>query len=404
MVSGFGDWMATVALMALVLDLSGSATAVAGVLVLRLAPAMVAGPVAGWAARRWDGRRLMVGLDVARAAVALAIPLVAQLWWVYACAFAIELGGIVFVAARDAAVPHLVQPEELALANGLVMGSSYGTIPLGAGAFAIVAALSGTGGLAGSAALWLVFAVDAASYLVSAALLARIRILVTGVTGGPDAPPPVRFLDALRVPLVRVIGPVALVAALGLGALFSMGLVFVRDVVGAGTEDFAILVVLFGVGAALGLPILRSWRGSDLTLARWAVVTQGAVIALISVFDLVPFVFAGATAFGAATAVALAAAVAVVQSVTDDEDRMAVLTVFHAVIRGGLAGAALVTGAAADLMHRVTWPVVGSLPPARVILFCSGVVVLAATASTSWAKVREPAREDGVRLEAEPEG
>src|SRR6266536_726252 len=45
-VSSFGDWMGTVALMALVLDLTGSATAVGGILVLRLLPAGFAGPIA----------------------------------------------------------------------------------------------------------------------------------------------------------------------------------------------------------------------------------------------------------------------------------------------------------------------------------------------------------------------
>src|SRR5207245_9590851 len=59
-VSALGDWMVTVALMALVLKLTRSSTAVGGVLVLRLVPAAIAGPLAARAAARWDRRRTML--------------------------------------------------------------------------------------------------------------------------------------------------------------------------------------------------------------------------------------------------------------------------------------------------------------------------------------------------------
>src|SRR5436853_5773991 len=75
-VSALGDWMATVALMALVLDITGSSTAVAGILVLRLAPAALAGPLAARAIRRWDRRRTMVGMDGLRAGIVVLVPLV----------------------------------------------------------------------------------------------------------------------------------------------------------------------------------------------------------------------------------------------------------------------------------------------------------------------------------------
>ncbi|MDR9451847.1 MAG: hypothetical protein RI637_11575, partial [Acidimicrobiia bacterium] len=56
-VSGVGDWMATVALMALVFDITGSAAAVGGMLAIRLGPGAIAGPLAAQAARRGDRRR-----------------------------------------------------------------------------------------------------------------------------------------------------------------------------------------------------------------------------------------------------------------------------------------------------------------------------------------------------------
>src|SRR5688500_4850400 len=68
-VSGLGDWMGTVAFMALALELTGSPTAVGGVLVLRLLPAAIGGPLAARAVRSWDRRRTMLAMDAVRAGI-----------------------------------------------------------------------------------------------------------------------------------------------------------------------------------------------------------------------------------------------------------------------------------------------------------------------------------------------
>src|SRR4051794_37644612 len=79
-VSGLGDWMVTIALMALVLRLSGSSTAVGAVLLLRLLPAAAAAPFAARGVRGWDRRRTMQAADLVRVGIVVAIPLVGQLW------------------------------------------------------------------------------------------------------------------------------------------------------------------------------------------------------------------------------------------------------------------------------------------------------------------------------------
>ncbi|NED59134.1 hypothetical protein G3I24_50660, partial [Micromonospora aurantiaca] len=57
------------------------------------------------------------------------------------------------------------------------------------------------------------------------------------------------FFRALRLPVVRGVLPGVAVVALGLGALFSLGVVFVKNTLDAGAVGFGALVVLFGVGA-----------------------------------------------------------------------------------------------------------------------------------------------------------
>src|SRR5262249_59185003 len=92
-------------------------------------PAVIGGPLAARAVRTWDRRNTMLLMDLARAALIALVPLVRALWWIYVLAFVVEIASIVFLPARDASIPELVDEVDLAVANGLVLGSSYGTIP-----------------------------------------------------------------------------------------------------------------------------------------------------------------------------------------------------------------------------------------------------------------------------------
>src|SRR5690349_25077168 len=115
-VSALGDWMGTFAFMELVLRQSGSSTAVGGILALRLMPAAIGGPLAARAVGKWDRRKTMVSMDLARAAMIAIVPLVRGLWWVYLWAFMVEVGSIVFLPARDASIPDMVDDENLPIA------------------------------------------------------------------------------------------------------------------------------------------------------------------------------------------------------------------------------------------------------------------------------------------------
>jgi MFS family permease len=385
-VSAFGDWMITVAMMALVLDLSGSSTAVAGILVLRLLPTAVAGPIVTRLVRRWDQRRTMLAMDVGRAVIVVLVPWVRALWWVYIWAFSLEVGGLVFLPARDSVVPRLVRDEsQLEVANSALLASSYGLIPIGAAAFALLAAFV-PGGRTARLPMIVVFAIDAVTFLVSYMIIRGIDALRdTGDRRGTEAAHPAPddhrpFLHAFGIPLVRSLAGPAVVAAVGIGSLFSLGIVFVRNVLHATTAEFALLVALFGVGASVGLAVLRktSWHG--VRAARYAVFGQGLVIAGMSFAPTVYIAFAGAVGFGACTAVALTTSMTALQESLEGDERLAAFAVFHVLIRAGLALAAIGAGLAADLLRHIEWPLVGVVAPARIVLFGSGVVAAAAMA------------------------
>lgn len=394
-VSALGDWMVTVALLVLVLDLTGSSAAVGGMLVLRLLPAMVAGPVATRLAHRWPRRRTMIAADLARAAVVLAIPLVRAAWWVYLWAFVLEVLGLVFLPARDASVPDLAGEGDLPLANGLVLASSYGTIPLGAAAFAGLAwlepRLPGEGLLGGRPYL-LVFVVDAATFLVSYGFVRTLRELdePAGRAPAPGWTRPVggRFRDALALPLVRrILAPVGAVA-LGVGTLFSVGVVFVREVLRASETEFGALIVLFGAGALLGLGLHRLAGGrGEVATVRLTVLGQGATVALIALAPGLVVADLGAVAFGLFTSATLVGGMSLLQARLAGEALVAAFAVFHVLIRAGLSLAALGAGLAVDLAEGVWLPLLGRLGPARLVLLAAGALVVAASASVRLGEV-----------------
>ncbi|MBM3671033.1 MAG: MFS transporter [Actinobacteria bacterium] len=378
-ISSLGDWMATVAFMALTLEITDSPAAVGGILTLRLLPAALGGPLAARAIRHWDRRRTMLAMDVSRAGIVALVPLIAELWWVYLCAVLLEVASIVFLPARDASIPDLVEPEDLPVANGLVLGASYGSIPIGAALFAALTAMSFADAFDRPFAL--VFWVDAASFLVSFLFIARLHQLRAPV-GEVTTPDKVRFRDAFRIPLVRAVMPAAAAVAFGLGALFSMGIVFVRVVVDAGDVDFGVLIALFGVGAAGGLLVLRARVGHDpVRETRAGVLAIGVIVAAFSLTASIGLAFVGALLFGGAAAFTLASGMGALQSDLEGHERVLAFAAFHVVIRLALGVAAVAAGLVGEALGDADAGVIGSLEPARVVLLASGLLVLLASLS-----------------------
>ena len=171
--------------------------------------------------------------------------------------------------------------------------------------------------------------------------------------------------------------PATAAVSIGLGALFSLGIVFVRDVLGASDAQFGVLVALFGVGAVGGLGALQARSGSNLLdTTRHGVMALGLIVAAFSLAPTILLAFVGAVGFGAAAAVTLASGMGVLQSNLDGRLRVVAFAAFHAVIRSGLAAAAIGAGVAGELLDPVHWPVLGAIAPSRLVLFCSGLLIV----------------------------
>jgi MFS family permease len=108
-VSLAGTWMQTIAQSWLVLELTGSATALGTVIALQTLPTLLLGPYAGVVADRMDKRRLMIGLQAAMGVLALALGLltitgVVTIWQVYVLALLLGIDNCFENPARQSFV------------------------------------------------------------------------------------------------------------------------------------------------------------------------------------------------------------------------------------------------------------------------------------------------------------
>ena len=254
-VSQVGDWLYGVALVVYVFDQTGSPAWVAAASILRLAPYVLFGAVGGAIADRYDRRAVMIATDLGRAACMFGLAAVvlagAPVWLALLLAFASATVGTPSRPAQGAITPSLVAERDLAAANAVVGILEHTALVLGP-------ALGGLLLLAGSPAV--AFAVNGASFLVSAALVVPIRARAAAEPE-EEQPPSLgrRLADGLTA-LARS-GDAALLVVLLVAATFVYGqelvlLVLVSEqLLGTGSEGVSLLTAAVGAGglAAAGL-------------------------------------------------------------------------------------------------------------------------------------------------------
>jgi MFS family permease len=262
-ISQFGDWFNTVAVFALLLDLTGSATAVAWMMIVQFLPVAIVGPVAGVVVDRVDRRRLMIGADLVRGFLILGLLLVRerdQVWIAYVV-MSLSVGASAFFEpARTATIPNVTSTAELMPANALSSAMWSTMLAVGASLGGLVTAVAGRD---------ISFVVNAASFFASAFFINRTRYdstpapspRVAGVlalTGIPDLVEGFRYMRART----HVAALMFVKAGWGLaGGVLLLLTIFGQRVFPVGGSTAAGIGVLYGargIGAALG-PIALRW-------------------------------------------------------------------------------------------------------------------------------------------------
>ena len=168
--SELGNAFQYIALMWFALEAAGPL----GVLAVRLAdsiPALLFGFHGGMLADRIERRRTMIAADLVRGAVLIPVAIAGlvgdlPLWGLVGAAFVMTAATSYFDPAYGAMLPALVDRRNVQQANGLVRASADA---VGVGGWAVAA------GLLTFMPLSMFFAINAASYFLSASLVSRIH-------------------------------------------------------------------------------------------------------------------------------------------------------------------------------------------------------------------------------------
>ncbi len=279
-----GTGLTTVALSLLAYDLAGGgAGSVLGIaLALKMVAYVGVAPVAAAYTRRIDPKRLMVGLDLARAATIAVMPFVSAVWQVYALIFVVSACSAVFTPAFQALIP-VVLPDEDDYTQALSLSRvAYELENLLSPALAAV--------LVGLVSYHALFAGDALTFLVSAGLVAstalpagRVAVDATTRTWATISRGVRRYL---RVPELRALLALDLAVACASAMVIVNTVLFVRATLGAGEAGVGLALAAAGAGslaAALAVPgLLRRRADRTVMLVGGALLPLGLVAAAVA--------------------------------------------------------------------------------------------------------------------------
>ncbi len=262
-ISQLGDWFNAVAVYALLLDLTGSATAVAWMMVVQFMPMAIVGPLAGVVVDRVNRRRLMIAADILRGVLILGLLVVRradQVWIAYLVMGATVSASAFFEPARTATIPSITTDDELLPANALASATWSAMLAVGASVGGLVTALVGRN---------VAFTINAASFFASAAFILRTRYDATpparprpdgwlALTGVHDLVEGVRYLKAHAHVAALMLVKTGWGLAGGVLLLLTIFGQRVFPIAGGAAAGIGILYGARGVGAGLG-PIVLRW-------------------------------------------------------------------------------------------------------------------------------------------------
>lgn len=353
LVSDLGDNVALLAFLFLVKELTGgSAIALGAVAASTVLPVVSFGLLAGAFVDRLDRKWTMIVSDVLRGLAVLLMLLVrepGQMWIVFLVAFTLGLLGAFFSPARNASLPNLVPPHALLAANALSQTTHVVLRVVGPGMAGLIIERLG---------LSVAFALDAASFFVSALFIAALTI------PRREESPRERSLRTivrlLREGLVYIgrdrvlvsIMAAAGVGMLGLASVSIVGVTFLDRAFGVRADGFGFLLSVQGVGMIVGGVLVGNFTAW--LRARWIVVGGVVLLGLAFMgfgaaprFDLVLIL---AFIIGLAVVTARSALAALIQALVPDEKRGRVESAINTIVAVSSLAAFLLSGVLGELV------------------------------------------------------
>jgi CRP-like cAMP-binding protein/MFS family permease len=346
LISATGSWAYNVALLAYVFNHTHSLGWVGAAGLARYLPSLLLSAYSGVVAERFERVRLMASSDLLCVAFQAMLAAVAFAdgppGAVVVLAALTAIANMVYNPAVAAMIPQVADEDELAAANALNGTIENLTVITGPAIGAGLLALGSPG---------VVFVINAASFLVSATIVSRMRARSrpVDVTESGDAGPLAQMLVGLRTLIhsraARV--PVALCALVsfvyGTDTVLFIGVSENR--LGTGSQGFGYLLAGLGVGGVLA----AGWVNGLASSRRLAlVITGGGILyclptALLTVIHAPALAFALEVLRGAATLIVDVLAVTTLQRAVPSEAVARVFGVFFAFVLGAMSLGTVIT-------------------------------------------------------------
>lgn len=352
--SSYGDWIGFLAVTYLAAKAAGTSNAgyaISAVLSARLLPGFFFGAVATALLDRWDRKKIMVACDVGRGLLIGIVPFVHTVWALFVLSVALELLTLMWTPAKEASVPNLVRPEQLAAANSASLGAAYGTILPAVLTFPAFTVAAGTlahlhplGFLHLSQQSLAVY-VDVCTFLVSALLISGLplprktaeqKAAVAAVTPSStwrDAKEGWRYIGTTYRVRAVIIG--FCTGVIGGGIMVPLAVTFAASILHRGPTAFALLELALGLGVAVGVVLValtqRHFDHDQVFVS--AVAGAGAALLFAASMAHLGLVMLGIGLLGVCAGAVYVLGFTILGSTTTDEFRGRIFGVFYTLVR-----------------------------------------------------------------------
>ena len=359
-ISQSGDSIFQIGLLWVLLELTGSKAQTGLVAMAAYLPTLLFGLYSGALVDRFDRRRLMLFSSAARAMIVLIIPVLFALGGLNGLVlglvtFALASFTAVFNPARDALVGQLVRSDERLLANSMIQTSWQYALFMGPAVAGIMLSLVGEVHL---------FSVDALTLLLSFFFIYKIK---TPSNTFPQAEAKQfwsKFIASWAdvgkgLSYARSDRRVwALLLITAVDNLFLMGPaiigapVFVREVLHAGAESYALVQVAYAIGMITSTFLLnhygRRWRKSHMLL--WGIIIDGLTFLPLVWTKTFAGLFIAMAIHAVAIPMIIVARPTIIQSIVPDEMQGRIFSMISVAVYGFTAISIAITGAVAEVI------------------------------------------------------
>jgi MFS family permease len=283
--SNLGDWFDFLALAVLIAYAwNYGPTALAALAIVVALPWIVVAPFAGVLADRWPKRSVMIGADLARAALVFGFIFAPNIYVLLVLVGLKTIFSTLFQPAEQATIRMVVPEAELNSANALSQIVIQSTKVLGPALGGVVVGLTTPR---------VCFAIDAATFLVSAAILSRMGRVEAGIAEAEaevDGEGEPGFWGQFREGLAYIASRRALLISIGTFAAVtfllltfdSLSVLALREL-GVGRTLFGVAIAAIGLGGVLGALATGRWAGdlNPFVMLGAATAVIGGLVALM---------------------------------------------------------------------------------------------------------------------------